>query len=113
MSSEEEVLRENAKRFLSSAKLIYETKDYTSATILYFKCLFAILDLKILEKTGKTPRDHTERFRILEASFSNLYMILDEIYPIYRNAYNLIIPAEDCNRVKKNVERIAKEQGIV
>jgi|SRR3989344_8417614 len=109
---EDEILRENAKRFLKSAQLIYQTKDYTSSTILYFKCLFAILDLKIFEKLRRTPKDHTERFRILEASFFDFYESLDKIYSIYRNAYNLIISKEDCDRVKKDVERIAKEQGI-
>ncbi len=110
---EEDILKENAGRFFKSARLIYETKDYTSATILYFKCLFAIFDFKILLKIGKTPKDHTERFRILQATFLDFYQILDELYPIYRNAYNLIISREDCDSVRKNVERIAKEQGII
>jgi HEPN domain-containing protein len=109
---EEGILKKNAKQFMKSAKLIYDTQDYTSATILYFKALFSILDFKIFEKTGKIPKDHNERFRFLQSSFTELYSILDKIYYIYRNAYSLIISEEDCKLVKNNVERIAKEQGI-
>jgi len=52
--------------FNKSANNIYSLADYTSATILYFKTLFAIQDYILLKKIGYAPKDHTERFRLLK-----------------------------------------------
>jgi hypothetical protein len=111
--SEEEILLDNSKTFIGSAKTIYLKKDFTSATILYFKALFSILDLIILKDKGKSPKDHGERFRILERDYPNFYILLDKIYPVYRDTYNVKINKETCDSIKKDVERIAKEQGIL
>jgi len=102
----------NIKSFKNSAELVYNARDYTSATILYFKCLFAILDLIILQKKGKMPKDHTERFKILRDDFSELYIFLDKFYAIYRQTYSIIIDRSVCTEVKKNVERVIAEYEI-
>ena len=109
---EKDILKENIKKFIKSAAIVYNTGDFTSSSILYFKAFFAVLDLVILKKIGKTPKDHSERFRILESEFSNLYFSLDKLYYIYRNSYNLIINKYDCDKIKNDVERIIKEQRI-
>jgi len=111
--SEEEILLDNSRTFFSSAKTVYLKKDFTSATILYFKALFSIVDLRILKDKGKSPKDHGERFRILEKEYPALYTLLDKIYPVYRDTYNVKINKETCDSIKKDVERIAKEQGIL
>jgi uncharacterized protein (UPF0332 family) len=107
------VLKENIKKFMNSGEIVYKTQDYTSATILYFKALFSVLDLVILKDTGKVPKDHSERFRILELRFPELYKILDKLYPTYRDTYTASIDKNICNVIKENVERIIKEQGIL
>lgn len=109
---EEKILKENIKKILNSAKLVYNSHDFTSSTILYFKTLFSTYDFIILKNTGKIPKDHSERFRILESKFPNLYNVLDKIFPIYRDTYTTIIPKKTCNEIKENVERIIKEQRI-
>ena len=105
-------LLENIRSFWKSAELVYKTKDYTSATILYFKCLFALLDLTILKEKKRTPKDHTERFRILQQDFPELYVRLDKIFTIYRDSYSLKIENERCEEVKKHVIKISQEQGV-
>jgi uncharacterized protein (UPF0332 family) len=105
-------LLENARKFLNSANLVYRSADYTSATTLYFKALFVILDNIIIVAQGKSPKDHADRFRILEKSFPELYRLLDKYYPIYRDTYSLSIRKEICDEIKQNVERIIKEYGI-
>ena len=104
-------LKDNIAKFINSAKIIYVTGDFTSATIIYFKALFAILDLKILENSGKIPKDHTERFRILEQIFPEFYVILDKHYPLYRGTYTSTVSKEECDEVKKDVERLVEKQG--
>jgi len=105
-------LQTNIERFWKSAEIIYKEEDYTSATMLYFKCLFVILDKIIFLKERKTPKDHTERFEILKKSFPKYYEILDKIYVIYRDTYSISIEKEKCEEVKKYVRNIAQEQRI-
>ena len=45
-----EELLNNLKNILNSAELVYNTGDYTSSTVLYFKALFCTLDFIILKK---------------------------------------------------------------
>ena len=110
--NKKEVLLENIDKFLKSAGIVYKTDDFTSAAILYFKALFSILDFIILKDRGKIPKDHSERFRILESEHPKLYLLLDMLYPSYRTTYTSIINKETCDKIKENVERITKEQGI-
>jgi len=102
----------NIKQIMNSAKLVYTSKDYTSATILYFKAAFAVLDYIILDKQGKTPKDHTERFMILEKDFPDLYEFLDKYFKIYRNTYSTSIDKETCDKLIKNVKKLIEEYKI-
>ena len=105
----EEELLNNIKKFRGSAELIYKTGDYTSATILYFKTLFVSLDLIIFKNSKSTPKDHTERFKILQKNFPNYYKILDKYFHVYKNTYSMEIDKETCGEVRENVIRIIKE----
>jgi uncharacterized protein (UPF0332 family) len=109
--SERELLK-NIKTVLTSADLLYLNKDYTSATILYFKVLFTILDLILLRSEGKTPKDHTERFRMLQEKYPDLYELLDKYFKIYRDTYSISIDKETCDKIKKNARTIIEEYKI-
>ena len=100
------------QRFWASAEAVYRLGDHTSATILYFKCWFVLLDHILLIATQKHPTDHTERFRLLETHFPLLYITLDKYFPIYRDTYSLVIEKETCDEVRYHVLRIIKEQKI-
>lgn len=102
----------NIRTFWKSAEMVYQSGDSTSATTLYFKCLFVLLDLVILRTKKMTPKDHTDRFRILKRDFPELYDMLDRIFPIYRDTYSLQIDKDKCDEVRKRVIGIAQEQGI-
>lgn len=105
-------LLKNIKTILKSADIVYETKDFTSATILYFKAIFVILDYLILKKSGKSPKDHTERFILLKELFPDLYIFLDKYFNIYRNTYSLTIDKETCDKIKQNTNEIIKKYKI-
>lgn len=91
-------------QFKKSADMLYVRKDYTSATILYFKTWFAIQDYILLEKMGQSPKDHNERFRLLEKKFPQVYLELDKEFSTYRDTYSKIIDKTTCERIKKIVE---------
>ena len=107
-----EDLVNNIKTLMKSAELVYSTSDYTSATILYFKAVFSILDYIILKSKGRTPKDHTERFRILQSSFPDLYEFIDRYFKVYRDTYSLTIDKETCDKVKDDIEKIIEKYKI-
>jgi len=98
--------------FKHSADTLYSNKDYTSATILYFKTLFAVQDFLLLEKIGESPKDHSARFRQLQANFPLLFQELDLEFSTYRDTYSKIIDKETCDRIKKLVENDLKKHQI-
>ncbi len=112
MNGIEEELKNNVKTFWESAELIYATGDYTSATILYFKAFFVVLDYCILKKRGEVPKDHTDRFRILKIDFPTYYVVLDKYFQIYRDTYSTSIAKEICEELRDHVKRIIVEQNI-
>ncbi|OGY43604.1 MAG: hypothetical protein A2729_04240 [Candidatus Buchananbacteria bacterium RIFCSPHIGHO2_01_FULL_39_14] len=101
----EEELRKNVKQFFQSAELVYASKDYTSATMLYFKALFVLLDLLIFNKRKSTPKDHTERFRILQRDFPEEYELLDRYFEVYRSTYSTTIDKETCEEIRTYVTK--------
>jgi len=98
------ITKEQILVFKNSADSLYKSGDYTSATILYFKTWFAIQDYILLEKLGQSPKDHTERFKLLKNKFPNTYIKLDKEFSTYRDTYSKIINKESCERIKKTVE---------
>lgn len=92
------------KIFKKSADLVYNAEDYTSATVLYFKTLFAIHDFILFQKIGQTPKDHNERFRLLQKTFNKDYDVLDSEFNTYRSTYFNQTTKETCQRIKNLVE---------
>ncbi len=105
--------KEQILQFKSSADMLYNVKDYTSATILYFKTWFAIQDYILLNKVGQSPKDHTERFRLLEKKFPKTYLSLDKEFSTYRDTYTKITDKETCDRIKRLVEDELRNYSIV
>ena len=108
----EQELLANVRTCLSSAELVYQRGDYTSATMLYFKTVFVALDILILRKLKRTPKDHAERFRILEKEFPEQYALLDKYYPVYRSTYSVTIDQDTGQEIRNYVTRIIAQIGI-
>ena len=102
----------NIEKLSKSANLVYKIKDYTSATILYFKLIFSFFDLTILNSKGETPKDHNERFRILQKDFPDLYKFLDKYFNVYRDTYTLTIDKETCDKIKNGIKKIMEKYKI-
>ena len=98
------ITKEQILVFKRSADTLYNSKDYTSATILYFKTWFAIQDFILLDKLGQTPKDYAERFRFLQKAYPAIYIELDKEFTTYRDTYSKITGKEDCERIKRVVE---------
>ncbi|MBT3408480.1 hypothetical protein HN415_07395 [Candidatus Woesearchaeota archaeon] len=72
----------------SAAKLLIQNKMTKSATILLSKSLFALADYIIFKKYKKLPKNHSERFRILELKEPKFYIELDKMWSKYTDSYS-------------------------
>ena len=79
---------------------------YKNSTILFSKALFAICDILIQSKLNKLPKNHSERFRILEQYFKEIYEIVDEIFDKYTDSYSKPILKETCEAIKNGIKKI-------
>ena len=79
---------------------------YKNTVILLSKALFALCDIIILEKLDKLPKSHTERFRILEQHFNDIYLIVDEVWSSYTDSYSKPALKETCEAIKNAIKKI-------
>lgn len=96
-----------------SAKVLEDLKKSKSATILLSKALFALLDYIILSKYANLPKNHTERFRILENKEPQIYSLVDSVWSKYTNTYSKPSSKESITLLKNVIiEVIEKNEGI-
>lgn len=89
-----------------------EKGRYKNAAILLSKSLFALCDLIIYKKLKRLPKNHTERFRILEEYFSEIYEIVDTIFSHYTDAYSKPILKETCEKIKNGIKKITSNNEV-
>jgi len=104
----EKELRENIKEFYDAALKSEKEQKFNVAVTLYFKALAVLADLYILRKEGKIPSSHSERFRILEAKYSEIYRLLDKNFSFYQDSYRIKLNKEICEVFKKDAEKLIK-----
>lgn len=112
MNRTEEILLENAKEYFKNAIKAEAEKEFNTAVTLFFKTLSALSDLLILRKEGHIPSSHTNRFRILETKFSEVYDMMDKDFPFYQDSYKSKITKDISNILKEDVEKLSKIVGI-
>jgi hypothetical protein len=101
----------NAKEYFKNAFFAQKRKQYHTSVTLFFKSLSALADLHILINEKKIPSSHTERFRILEKKYPEIYDCLDKNFPFYQDSYNTKLNLEtskifenDCRKIFKIIE---------
>ncbi|HRZ85587.1 MAG TPA: hypothetical protein P5277_02295 [Candidatus Paceibacterota bacterium] len=112
MEEKEEILVNNIQEFYRNAIQTEEKGDYNTSVTLFFKALAVLGDLFILRNEGKIPNNHTERFRILEEKYTDIYEILDKDFLFYQNSYRLKLNKENCEVLKKDVEQLLRILNI-
>ncbi|MDD3175504.1 MAG: hypothetical protein PHU51_03435 [Candidatus Nanoarchaeia archaeon] len=77
-----------------------------SATIMFSKALFAVIDYLIFKKYSKLPKNHSERFRILELKETEIYLDLDKLWNNYTDSYTKPIDKLAIQEFKKLIIKI-------
>jgi len=108
----EKILEKTAKEYFDSAREDFNKQRYNSSVVLFFKSLVALIDLFILQNTGKTPSSHTERFRVTQENFPEVYNLLDKDFPFYQDSYHIIMTKELAEVIKDDAETIAKRTNL-
>ncbi|MBT4805358.1 hypothetical protein HON71_04250 [Candidatus Woesearchaeota archaeon] len=89
-----------------------EKNRYKNAAILSSKALFALCDFLIHSKLKKLPKNHHERFRILEEYFPDVYLIVDNVFNHYTDAYSKPILKETCELIKNGIQKIVRNKEL-
>lgn len=90
----------------------FEKERFRNSIILLSKSTFAICDILIYSKLGKLPKNHTERFQILQKYFPNVYPKIDQIFNEYRNAYSKPILKNTCEKIKNEIKEIVTNNEL-
>ena len=112
MDEKEKILRDNFNEYFSLGLEAFKGRKYNSAATLFFKAIVSLCDLYILRKEGRVPSSHSDRFRILEAKYPEIYAIVDRDFPFYQDSYTKRIDKESSELLKNDIEQIKKMLGI-
>lgn len=101
-----EVLTQGFFEFLDGGLEEEKKQRFRLATTAYFKAISQLIDLLVFRRTGFIPKNHTERFRIIERENRQLYLALDSAFKIYRDTYTSQITRQTCISVKHEIPKI-------
>ncbi len=107
-----EQLKELENTFLEeyeSADILFNLSKNKSVVILLSKVMFALVDYIIFKKYQKLPKNHTERFRILQDREYAVYKLVDEVWDQYTDAYSKPSLQESVNLLKGTIKKIVNE----
>ncbi len=106
MKEKGQILQENLNEYFEFAEIAYQKKKYNSAVTLFFKSISAGVDLFILKKEGFVPSSHSNRFRIVQEKYPEIYEILDKDFPFYQDSYTQKMNLEAANLLKEDAKKI-------
>ena len=111
-SLKSQILEKTAKEYFLSGEDDFKKQRYNSAVVLFFKALVALVDLYVLQKTGKTPSSHNERFSLTQKNFPEVYDLLDKDFPFYQDSYVQIMSKELAEVIKNDAKIMAEKTKI-
>ena len=107
-----DILIENAREYYKNGADSEKREEYNSSVTLFFKAISSLCDIYILEKDGRIPSSHTDRFRILETKYPDIYRIIDKDFPFYQDSYRTRLTKEVSILLKEDVRKLFKILGI-
>ena len=104
----EKDLKLNFLEFYEGGKDAIKSRKYNLAVSSLFKAIAVLSDYKIYSELGSLPKNHSERFRILETKMIPIYKLVVVIFKKYTESYNLRMEANDAKQVLEHVEKLRK-----
>ncbi|MBU0957894.1 MAG: hypothetical protein KKF56_03750 [Nanoarchaeota archaeon] len=99
-------LEENAKEYYKNALEAEVRGEYNTSVTLFFKTISSLCDLFIVVKKGIMPSNHSERFRILETNFYEIYVLMDKAFPVYQESYKIKLEKSSSEKLKNDAKKL-------
>lgn len=109
MDEREKILLDNFNEYSELAEKAFKDNKYNSAVTLYFKAIVAAVDLFILKKEGFVPSSHTNRFRVVQEKYEDIYEIIDNDFPFYQDSYTGKMDKEAAEVLREDARRIKEK----
>jgi len=101
-----EHLLANAREFFESAEDNLVKKRFNAATSDFFKSMVVSCDYLIYGEIKRLPKNHADRFVLLERYFPSIYSIVSKLFKSYTDSYNLKSTEEEAKKFKEYAEKI-------
>lgn len=101
-----EHLKENAKEFFESGEDNLKKLRLNAATSDFFKSIVVSCDYLIYREIKRLPKNHGDRFSILERYFPEIYKIVSGLFKPYTNSYNLKSTKLEAEKFREYAKRI-------
>ncbi|MFH0978006.1 MAG: hypothetical protein V1837_01760 [Candidatus Woesearchaeota archaeon] len=102
----EELLKEGFIEFIEGGLDQEKKRRFRLAVTAYFKAITQLCDLLILRKRGFPPKNHSERFRLLEKDFPEVYSSVDSVFASYQETYSSELTKDSCSLLKNETKKI-------
>jgi len=99
-------LKRNANEFEESGIDNLKKERWNAAVADFFRAISNTCDYIIYKKIKILPKNHNERFNILERYFKEIYINLKDLFKMYRDSYNIRMKKEDAEEVKKYLNEL-------
>lgn len=109
-------LEELEKTFIEeyeAGELLLKNQMVKASIIMFSKATFALIDYLIFHKYLKLPKNHTDRFRILEIKEKEIYSNLSKIWSKYTDAYTKPSEHDSVNLFKEFIVKIIQENETI
>lgn len=96
-----EELRDNIKEFLESGEDNLKKERFNAAASDFFKAIVVSCDYLLYSNIKILPKNHNERFSLLNKHFKEIYNTISKLFLIYTKSYNFKIKKEDAFLIRK------------
>jgi len=103
-----EEIKLNALEFLESGKDNLKKQRWNASVSDFFKAIVTFLDFLLYREFKILPKNHNERFQLLQKYYPKIYKKLFELFEVYRNSYNLRMEKEDALKLEEYADEIRK-----
>ena len=101
-------LLENVKEFLESGKENLIKNRLNASASDYFKAIVILCDYLIYKEIKRLPKNHGDRFNLLNVYFKEIYEKVSSLFEIYIKSYNLKVKKEDVLKLEKYANELQR-----
>lgn len=103
-----EDIKLNAIEFLESGKDNLKKERWNAAVSDFFKSIVTFADYLLYIKFKTLPKNHNERFQLLDKYFKDISENIKILFEKYRESYNIRMKREDAIKMEEYANEIRK-----